>query len=254
MDIVLIGTGNTASVLGRKLKEAGHHIVQVYGRNSMAASLLAYELATESTNYWNVVTKEADIYILAVSDIAIGEIVRELHFPGKIIVHTAASVSKFILEKTSDHYGVFYPLQSLKKEIPLLPDTPIIIDASDSSTLEQLEILAMSITDQVVVADDDKRKKVHLAAVFCNNFVNHLYALAERYCKKEGIDFRLLLPLILETAGRVEFVSPGISQTGPAIRNDQSTMEEHLKMLESYPEMKKLYALLSQSIYLEKQG
>jgi predicted short-subunit dehydrogenase-like oxidoreductase (DUF2520 family) len=254
MDIVLIGTGNTASVLGRKLKEAGHHIVQVYGRNSMAASLLAYELATESTNYWNVVTKEADIYILAVSDIAIGEIVRELHFPGKIIVHTAASVSKFILEKTSDHYGVFYPLQSLKKEIPLLPDTPIIIDASDSSTLEQLEILAMSITDQVVVADDDKRKKVHLAAVFCNNFVNHLYALAERYCKKEGIDFRLLLPLILETAGRVEFVSPSISQTGPAIRNDQSTMEEHLKMLESYPEMKKLYALLSQSIYLEKQG
>jgi predicted short-subunit dehydrogenase-like oxidoreductase (DUF2520 family) len=254
MDIVLIGTGNTASVLGRKLKEAGHHIVQVYGRNSMAASLLAYELATESTNYWNVVTKEADIYILAVSDIAIGEIVRELHFPGKIIVHTAASVSKFILEKTSDHYGVFYPLQSLKKEIPLLPDTPIIIDASDSSTLEQLEKLAMSITDQVVVADDDKRKKVHLAAVFCNNFVNHLYALAESYCKKEGIDFRLLLPLILETAGRVEFVSPGISQTGPAIRNDQSTMEEHLKMLESYPEMKKLYALLSQSIYLEKQG
>jgi predicted short-subunit dehydrogenase-like oxidoreductase (DUF2520 family) len=254
MDIVLIGTGNTASVLGRKLKEAGHHIVQVYGRNSMAASLLAYELATESTNYWNVVTKEADIYILAVSDIAIGEIVRELHFPGKIIVHTAASVSKFILEKTSDHYGVFYPLQSLKKEIPLLPDTPIIIDASDSSTLEQLEKLAMSITDQVVVADDDKRKKVHLAAVFCNNFVNHLYALAERYCKKEGIDFRLLLPLILETAGRVEFVSPGISQTGPAIRNDQSTMEEHLKMLESYPGMKKLYALLSQSIYLEKQA
>lgn len=254
MDIVLIGTGNTASVLGRKLKEAGHRIVQVYGRNSMAASVLAYELATESTNYWNVVTKEADIYILAVSDIAIGEIVRELHFPGKIIVHTAASVSKFILEKATDHYGVFYPLQSLKREIQLLPDTPIIIDASDSSTLEQLERLAMSITDHVVVADDDKRKKVHLAAVFCNNFVNHLYALAENYCIKEGIDFKLLLPLILETASRVEFVSPGISQTGPAVREDQSTMEEHLKLLESYPEMKRLYALLSESIYLEKQA
>ena len=254
MDIVLIGTGNTASVLGRKLKAAGHRIVQVYGRNSMAASVLAYELATESTNYWNVVTKEADIYILAVSDIAIGEIVRELHFPGKIIVHTAASVSKFILEKATDHYGVFYPLQSLKREIQLLPDTPIIIDASDSSTLEQLERLAMSITDHVVVADDDKRKKVHLAAVFCNNFVNHLYALAENYCIKEGIDFKLLLPLILETASRVEFVSPGISQTGPAVREDQSTMEEHLKLLESYPEMKRLYALLSESIYLEKQA
>ena len=251
MDIVLIGTGNTASVLGRKLKAAGHRIVQVYGRNSMDASELAYELATESTNYWNVVTKDADLYILAVSDIAVAEIVKELHFPGKIVVHTAASVSKFILERTSEHYGVFYPLQSLRKDIQLLPETPMIIDASDSSTLTQLEMLANSITDHVIVADDEKRKKVHLAAVFCNNFVNHLYALAEGYCKKEGIDFTLLLPLIMETANRVEFTSPGVLQTGPAVRDDQSTMQEHVKLLESYPEMRKLYTLLSNSI-LEK--
>jgi predicted short-subunit dehydrogenase-like oxidoreductase (DUF2520 family) len=253
MDIVLIGTGNTASVLGRKLKAAGHRIVQVYGRNSMDASELAYELATESTNYWNVVNKEADVYILAVSDIAIGEIVGELNFRGKIIVHTAASVSKSILKRSTDHYGVFYPLQSLRKEIRSLPDIPMIIDASDPSTLEQLEKLAMTISDNVTVADDEKRKKIHLAAVFCNNFVNHLYALAESYCNKEGIDFKLLLPLIKETAGRVEFVSPEISQTGPAVRNDHSTMDEHLKMLDAYPEMKKLYALLSQSIYVEKE-
>jgi len=252
MNIVIIGTGNTASVLGRKLKAAGHCIVQVYGRNSKDASELAYELATESTNYWNVVNKEADIYILAVSDIAIGEIVRELHFPGKIIVHTAASVSKFILDKSSEHYGVFYPLQSLRKEIQVLPDIPMIIDASDPTTLDQLKILAMTISDSVTVADDEQRKKIHLAAVFCNNFVNHLYTLAENYCNKEGIDFKLLMPLIKETAGRVEFVSPGISQTGPAVRNDYATMEEHLKMLDAYPEMKNLYVLLSQSIYFEK--
>jgi predicted short-subunit dehydrogenase-like oxidoreductase (DUF2520 family) len=252
MDIVLIGTGNTASVLGRKLKAAGHRILQVYGRNSMAASELAYELATESTNYWNVVNKDADLYILAVSDIAIGEIVRELHFPGKTIVHTAASVSKSILGKSSEHYGVFYPLQSLRKEIQLLPDIPMIIDASDQSTLEQLEKLALTITNHVIVADDEQRKKVHLAAVFCNNFVNHLYALAEKYCSREGIDFKLLLPLIKETASRVEFTSPGISQTGPAVRDDQSTLEEHLKMLEAYPEMKRIYSLMSESIYLEK--
>jgi predicted short-subunit dehydrogenase-like oxidoreductase (DUF2520 family) len=252
MDIVLIGTGNTASVLGRKLKAAGHSIVQVYGRNSMDASELAYKLGTESTNYWNVVTKDADLYILAVSDIAVSEIVNEIHFPGKIVVHTAASVSKFILGKVSEHYGVFYPLQSLRKEIQLLPETPMIIDASDSSTLTQLEMLANSIADQVIVADDEKRKKVHLAAVFCNNFVNHLYALAEGYCKKEGIDFKLLLPLIMETANRVKFMSPVILQTGPAVRDDQSTMEEHFKLLASYPEMREIYMLLSKSILEEK--
>src|SRR5215218_10051531 len=112
MDIVIIGTGNTATVLGRKLKAAGHNILQVFGRDSSAASELAYELNTESTNYWNIVNRDANIYMLAVSDIAIEEIMKELRLPDKTIVHTAASVSKNILKNVSAHFGVFYPLQS----------------------------------------------------------------------------------------------------------------------------------------------
>ena len=142
MEIVIIGTGNTATVLGRKLKAAGHKILQVFGRDSMEASGLAYELGTESTNYWNVVNRDADVYILAVSDIAIEEIMKELQLPGKTIVHTAASVSKNVLKKASKHFGVFYPLQSLKKELDHSPDIPIIIDASDENTLNELETLA----------------------------------------------------------------------------------------------------------------
>jgi predicted short-subunit dehydrogenase-like oxidoreductase (DUF2520 family) len=249
MEIVIIGTGNTATVLGRKLKKAGHTILQVYGRDSMAASRLAYELGTESTNYWNVVNKNAHLYILAVSDIAIDEIVKELHLEGKIIVHTAASVSKEVLKDKAEHYGVFYPLQSLKKEIDHLPAIPIIIDASDSSTLNELEALAHSISDRVVEAGDDTRTRLHLAAVFVNNFVNHIYVLAEKYCENEGIDFNLLLPLIEETALRLNEVSPSKAQTGPAIRNDRTTIEKHLQMLAKYPQMKKLYELFSESIF-----
>ncbi|HEX6334448.1 MAG TPA: NAD(P)-binding domain-containing protein, partial [Flavisolibacter sp.] len=94
MNIVIIGTGNTATVMGHKLRAAGHHIVQVFGRDSAAASELAYSLDTESTNYWNVVNREADIYILAVSDVAISDVLKELQLPDRTIVHTAASVSK----------------------------------------------------------------------------------------------------------------------------------------------------------------
>ena len=248
MDIVMIGTGNTATVLGRKLKEAGHHIVQVFGRDSKAASDLAYTLDTESANYWNIVNRNADIYILAVSDIAIQDVLHELRLPEKTIVHTAASVSKNILEGSAGHYGVFYPLQSLKKEVTELPDMPIIIDASDPATMQELEGLAQSISTQVVEAGDEQRLKLHLAAVFCNNFTNHLYALAASYCRKEGIDFSLLRPLILETATRVEDHSPEELQTGPAIRNDRETMRKHLELLEQHPRLKKIYEVLSESI------
>ena len=249
MEIVIIGTGNTATVLGRKLKAAGHRIVQVFGRDSTEASELAYELGTESTNYWNVVNREADIYILAVSDIAIGEILEELHLPDKTIVHTAAAVSKNILKNSSSHFGVFYPLQSLKKDVGHLPDIPVIIDAGDEATMKELDTLAHSISDKVVEADDEQRLKLHLAAVFCNNFVNHLYVLAEDYCKNEGIDFDLLIPLIKETASRLEEVSALQSQTGPAIRNDRDTINKHLELLNSYPQLKKMYELFTESIY-----
>jgi len=249
MEIVIIGTGNTASVLGRKLRNAGHRIVQVFGRDTSEASQLAYELDTESTNYWNVVYRDADLYILAVSDIAIREILEELQLPDKTIVHTAASVSKDVLRNSAKHFGVFYPLQSLRKDLGHLPNIPIIIDASDESTFKELEALAHSISDKVVEAGDEERKKLHLAAVVVNNFVNHLYALAESYCNNEGIDFNLLLPLIKETAERLNYISPSQSQTGPALRNDKETIKAHLELLKKYPHLKKIYETFTDSIY-----
>ncbi|HEX2606893.1 MAG TPA: DUF2520 domain-containing protein [Flavisolibacter sp.] len=248
MEIVIIGTGNTASVLGRKLKAAGHRIVQVYGRDSAAASELAYDLNTESTNYWNVVNREADIYVLAVSDIAIEEVIKELQLPDKTIVHTAAAVSKNIFEKQALHYGVFYPLQSLKKGIIMDREIPILIDASDETTLQELEKLAHTISDTVYEADDEQRLKLHMAAVFCNNFVNHIYFLMQQYCRREGLDFTLLQPLIRETAERIEFMSPAESQTGPALRKDRPTIQKHLELLTDYPQLKEIYQLMSESI------
>lgn len=248
MDIVIIGTGNTATVLGMKLKEAGHRIVQVFGRDAKAASSLAYKLGTESTNYWSVVNREADIYLLAVSDIAIDELKAELRLGEKVVVHTAAAVSKNILKDSSTHYGVFYPLQSLKKTTPHLPEIPVVIDASDPETLQLLEGLAHSISEKVVEGDDDYRLKLHLAAVFCNNFTNHLYALMEAYCEKEGIDFHLLIPLIQETAMRLNELLPSQAQTGPAVRKDRETIKKHLALLQSDARLRDVYELLTKSI------
>ena len=145
MDIVIIGSGNVAAVLGRKFKAAGHTILQIYSRNAAAASELAYEWDTESTNYKITINKNADVYIIAVSDDAIDDVTADLKLPGKIVVHTAASVPKEVLKNVTTHYGVFYPLQSLRKEMKSLPDTPIFYDGSDELTKRKLESLAKSI-------------------------------------------------------------------------------------------------------------
>jgi len=249
MNIVIIGTGNAATVLGKKFKQAGHHIIQVFGRDASAASKLAYQFDTESTNYWSVIRKSADFYLVAVADDAIAEVAKHVHVPGKLVAHTAASVTKDILKPMSHHYGVLYPLQSLRKEVDELPDIPVFIDASDEATRKKLEELAQSISkEKVILADDKERLKLHVAAVIVSNFTNHLYRLAEDYCKKEGLDFKQLLPLIEETAQRLKTTSPSDVQTGPAIRHDQPTIEQHLSLLAKYPHLKKIYEMMTESI------
>jgi predicted short-subunit dehydrogenase-like oxidoreductase (DUF2520 family) len=115
--------------------------------------------------------------------------------------------------------------------------------------MKELEALAHSISDKVIEAGDDTRKKLHLAAVFCNNFVNHIYTLAENYCRSENIDFKLMIPLIKETALRIEEIAPKHAQTGPALRHDLTTIEQHKALLANYPDMLRIYDLFTKSIY-----
>ncbi|MBI5857455.1 MAG: DUF2520 domain-containing protein [Sphingobacteriales bacterium] len=249
MEIVIIGSGNVAAVLGRKFKAAGHHIAQVFSRKASAASALAYEWDTESTNYKSLVNKNADVYIVAVSDNAIADVTDDQKLQGKVVAHTAASVPMEILKGVTDHYGVFYPLQSLRKDMSELPEIPIYFDGSDEMTKKTLEKLAHSISDEKVVeAGDDGRLKLHVAAVIVSNFTNHLYVLAQEYCRKEGLDFKQLLPLIEETASRIKAISPKEAQTGPAIRQDTETIQKHLEILKNHPQLKNIYVLLTGSI------
>ena len=134
-----------------------------------------------------------------------------------------------------------------------IPDAPIFFDGNDDFTKKKLEILAHSISQEhVLQAGDDARLKLHVAAVLVSNFTNHLYKLAEDYCKKEGIDFKELIPLIEETATRVREISPQKAQTGPALRNDEETIQKHLELLSSHPQLKKVYEFMTESIRYTK--
>jgi predicted short-subunit dehydrogenase-like oxidoreductase (DUF2520 family) len=248
MDIVLIGSGNTASVLGGKMKEAGHRILQVLSRNVGHAALLAGKLGSDHTDKWNNLSLRGDIYLLAISDDAINNMDKEFNLDKKLIVHTAGSVPMDVLKVHSRNYGVLYPLQSLRKEIPSVKDIPFLIQANTNESLTLILDLALSISSVVVQTNDAARINLHLAAVVVNNFSNHLFALAEEFCKKENIRFELLIPIINETIERLGKFSPSQLQTGPAIRRDAATIKKHLEMLEKYPSLKILYEEFSRSI------
>ncbi len=248
MNIVIIGTGNVAHVFGMLLANAGHSIVQVFGHTPEHAQELAGLLHTSACSEWHRMDPEADLYLIAVADKALYEIGKQLHLPGRIVAHTAGSVPMTVLQGISENTGIFYPLQSLKKSMPVITEIPILINASNDFTKEALWAVARDISSDISETTDQERLQYHVAAVFINNFTNHLYEVAERFCGQQTLDFRLLLPLAQETSRRLSLISPFEAMTGPAIRKDITTISEHLGLLESDPMARRLYATLTASI------
>ncbi|HYK48047.1 MAG TPA: DUF2520 domain-containing protein [Parafilimonas sp.] len=248
MKITIVGAGNVGTVLGRVLKEKGHSINEVFSRKHFHAITLADELQARVCHDLKQINTESDLYIVAISDDAVGTISASLQLEKQIILHTSGSIPIQYLKNVSENYGVLYPLQSLRKETHDIPSMPFLVDGNNKDTLQQITNLAISISPQVIVANDETRFHYHLTAVIVSNFTNHLYALGKQYADQNEIDFKLLMPLIEEIVRRLYHYEPAKMQTGPAVRGDKNTIDKHLALLEQFPQLRDVYAVMSESI------
>jgi predicted short-subunit dehydrogenase-like oxidoreductase (DUF2520 family) len=249
MRICLIGAGNLATQLGKCLLEKGHQIVQVWSRTQKSAAELASKLDCPFTTEISLITSDADIYILAISDTVLESVLAKRNWGNTMVVHTAGSTPMSILAPYCKNFGVFYPFQTftIEKKVDF-DNVPVCIEANSPQNLDVLKELAQSISQNIKLFDSDQRKQIHLSAVFACNFANHFYAIAEALLREKGIGFEILKPLILETASKVIYQSPVSSQTGPAVRNDTTVMSKHLSMLADHPDLQDLYRQISERI------
>jgi len=235
LNIVILGNGNVALHLSEALLNAGYSVLQLWKRGE--------------------ILRDADLYFIAVSDDAIEEVAKLIP-ENKLFAHTSGSVE---LKKG----GVFYPLQTFSKHIDVdWTNIPILIEdistsLNDRSTVANPEPvegsplmnIAKKISKNVHITTPEKRRQLHLSAVFACNFTNHLWTISENLLNEKNISFDLLKPLIEQTFRKIENHSPKNVQTGPAVRNDLKTLEKHIKLLEEQsPELREIYGLLSRSI------
>jgi predicted short-subunit dehydrogenase-like oxidoreductase (DUF2520 family) len=243
-EVVILGAGNVAFHLFRAFSKAENtRVIQVY--NHRKESLKDFSKFTDTTANINNL-KPADFYFLALKDDVIPEVAKQLKSYKGIILHTSGSVSLNALESLAE-FGVFYPLQTFSKNKAVdFAEIPVCIEANTTKNLEKIRNLALEITGDVREINSEQRKALHLAAVFVNNFSNHLYTIGAEISKNHQVDFSILKPLIKETASKIESLEPQEAQTGPAVRNDQKTIEKHLELLSQ--KHKDIYSLLTQSI------
>lgn len=242
---VILGGGNVAHHLTNQLlKNTTVNLVQVYNRSIAKIKHLEHKISI--TNKLTEL-KDADIYIIAVSDNAISELSSKLNLQSKLVVHTSGGAGINEL-KSNSNKGVLYPLQSFSKESNLnFLEIPICIEAETKKDLQLLETLAKSFSNNIYKINSKQRERLHVAAVFVNNFVNHLYHIGNEICNENKIPFEILQPIIQETANKTAVLSPFKAQTGPAKRNDTKTIEKHKAMLTV--NQQEIYTLLTKSIY-----
>lgn len=249
--ISLIGSGNVATHIGHALAKVGYRINGVFSRTLAAAQALAGTLHCDATDHLEALP-EADCCLFAVKDDALPSLAARwgaLH-PDSFCLHTAGSVPMDIFEGKVENYGVLYPMQTFSKTRQVdFHAIPCFIEANAPETLDKVTQLARSVSDRVYVLPSERRRWLHLAAVFACNFSNHCYDIAARLLEKEGIPSDSLLPLIDETAAKVHELPACKAQTGPAVRFDRNVIDRHERMLADNPELRRIYELLSQHIY-----
>jgi predicted short-subunit dehydrogenase-like oxidoreductase (DUF2520 family) len=249
MKIVLLGSGNVATHLGKALKQAGHDIIEVWSRTFSNAQVLATALKADPIQNISELSLNGDVYILCVSDDSIKDVASSSRLQNKLLVHTSGSTSLEILSEFSPECGVLYPLQTFSKSKAIdFDEIPLIIEASTPEVQETLGQLALSLSQKIYFLDFKKRQILHMAAVFACNFVNYLYSVAEELLDRNMLDFDMIRPLIAETAEKIQTHPPQEAQTGPAKRNDVKILSAHLNLLKDDPQFYELYELLSQRI------
>ncbi len=245
ISVIILGGGNVATHLYKAFKKADDVTVKQWCNRSLK-SLQKYKNDVEVISDIAHL-KEADIYILSVSDDAVAELSSKLPFKKRLVVHTSGSVNIHDMDKKNKR-GVFYPLQTFSKDTEIdFTEIPICIEALEKSSHPILKKLAHAIGCKSHRINGDQRAALHLAAVFVNNFTNQLYRIAHEIAENSGAEFDILKPLIAETAHKIETLSPYMAQTGPAKRNDKKTIKKHISLLENEIH-EDIYNLLTRSI------
>ena len=244
--VVLIGSGNLAYHLHRAL--LGAKDVSLVGLVARRPEALADFEATLPKKMLGTNPDSADVFILAVADSAIAEVMR--HYRGKdgLFVHTSGAMGLEVLEGAS-RKGVLYPLQTFSRHRAIdFEKVPVCIETALESDTQLLTALARALSSQVLEIPTAKRRALHLAAVYVNNFSNHMMYVGETICAEAGLPKSLLGPLLEETCAKATALTAYSAQTGPARRNDTETLQAHLRMLIGEKE-KELYTKISESIY-----
>ena len=246
MKIVIIGAGSVGSNIYHAFELKGIQTELVHGRPLTADPAAVRALPA------------ADVYIYAIADHALADVVSVVNAPKALHLHTSGSMSIDVFGPDKPHAGIIYFFQSFSRT-QLIDDwssIPVFIEGRNIDDVAAIYTLAQTLSNHIYECSQRDRERLHVAGVFANNFSNLMFRMAADILSDTQIPFEALLRLIDRTAEKVHRLAPKDAQTGPAQRGDENVMAHHVDVLRqaaaksqfSAEEKTKVYTLLSQLI------
>lgn len=239
MKIDIIGKGKVGTCLNDAFSSAGADLRLVNSRT------------------FEGIRPEADLVLIAVSDQAIHEVSKRLMesqtYAGKkpVVAHVSGTTPLEVLEDWGRR-GVFYPLQTFSKESEIDFRQVALLAEWNCSEAESTLRNACDILDaHFSMIDGEQRKAVHLAAVFCCNFLNEMIASAYSIMEENGLPEKILTPLIETTIAKALALGPEKVRTGPASRGDLMTISRQMDALKDKKGLRDVYESVT-GLILEK--
>jgi predicted short-subunit dehydrogenase-like oxidoreductase (DUF2520 family) len=248
-NISFAGAGKVAGSLCRELYHAGFGIDKIVSESESGGRFLADVCGADWSD--NLIFPDStSVIIVAVPDHRLKKVLGGIKCcPSALVVHTAGSMGLDMFPEHFRHKGVFYPLQTFSKNRQVnFTGLPFLLESSDEEDSHILKTLVESVSGKAYFVDTEHRRMLHLAAVFICNFTNHMLTVGKDVVLKAGFPFEIMAPLINETISKALESGPENSQTGPAVRHDQNTIEKHMELLSYSPELQKIYREMTGAI------
>jgi predicted short-subunit dehydrogenase-like oxidoreductase (DUF2520 family) len=263
--VFVMGAGVVGTALAARLVRAGVPVVGLHGRQrELSDQARAISGVVATSDEIPEILSQSDVVIISVRDERVPEVAARLVKEKRlrreqILLHTSgANPARTILAPAVGHVravGTLHPLVSFadaRVAVEGLREVAFGIEGDEPARAIAKRIVR-ALQARAVFLEAENLALYHAGAVLASNYVVALADMAQSLLIKAGVPadqaLPVLIPLLSSVVQNLAHVGLPGALTGPVERGDVSSVEQHLKTLQSRaPELLELYKLVGRDV------
>ncbi|MEX0681304.1 MAG: Rossmann-like and DUF2520 domain-containing protein [Balneolales bacterium] len=250
----IIGTGRLGSALALRLHKKGYVVRSLFNRTLSSCEKLADQAGTPLIGTFPKQLDDlGDLVFLCLPDDILPDFARKLaeRLPAdnsRAWIHTSGALPAEVLQPlgTADSpLASFHPVQTFTQHnLESAFDHCFVAIQGDEALCKNLKQVVRAMDARPLIVNIQQKIAIHLAAVFVCNYIVPLFAASQQVLRDNEVEVRsgeLFGPIVTQTIEGLFHHPAADVLTGPVVRGDVGTIEQHLNILKKSPEWDRIY-------------